>query len=48
VVPDNWLTLDDHTWPISLAGGHHHMGKTRMSASPNDGVVDADANVHGI
>jgi choline dehydrogenase-like flavoprotein len=48
VVPDKWLTLDDHTWPISLAGGHHHMGTTRMSASPNEGVVDADAKVHGI
>ncbi|TAK55101.1 MAG: GMC family oxidoreductase [Gammaproteobacteria bacterium] len=26
----------------------HHMGTTRMSASPRDGVVDADCRVHGI
>ena len=48
VIPDEWLTIDDHTWPISLAGGHHHMGTTRMSTSPRKGVVDADAKVHGI
>ena len=28
-------------------GGHHHMGGTRMAASPSDGVVDADLRVHG-
>ena len=48
VVPDDWLTMDDHTWPISLAGGHHHMGATRMSDTPKDGVVDRDARVHGM
>lgn len=26
----------------------HHMGTTRMSASPRDGVVDTDCRVHGI
>lgn len=26
----------------------HHMGTTRMSASPKDGVVDTDCKVHGI
>ncbi|MDH3663081.1 MAG: GMC family oxidoreductase [Alphaproteobacteria bacterium] len=48
VVPDNWLTQDDHTWPMSLAGGHHHMGTTRMSDSPRNGVVNSEARVHGI
>ncbi len=48
VTPDDWLSVDDHSWPLSLAGGHHHMGTTRMSASPSEGVVDADARVHGI
>ena len=48
IVPDAWLTQDDHSWPHTLAGGHHHMGTTRMSKSPRDGVVDADARVHGI
>lgn len=28
-------------------GGAHHMGTTRMSASPSEGVVDADTRVHG-
>lgn len=48
VTPDEWLTTDDHTWPISLAGGQHHMGTTRMSSSPKEGVVDPDARVHGM
>ncbi|MDH3663797.1 MAG: GMC family oxidoreductase [Alphaproteobacteria bacterium] len=47
VEPDDWLTVDDCTWPKSLAGGHHHMGTTRMSESPKKGVVDAVARVHG-
>jgi len=41
--------------PEILDGGHpdlgmhcHHMGTTRMSASPRDGVVDGDCKVHGI
>ena len=29
-------------------GGMHHMGTTRMSADPANGVVDADCRVHGI
>lgn len=48
VILDEWLKADDHSWPLSLAGGHHHMGTTRMSGSPSQGVVDADAKVHGI
>jgi choline dehydrogenase-like flavoprotein len=34
-------------WP-ELAGGHHHMGTTRMHTDPRHGVVDADCRVHGI
>ena len=26
----------------------HHMGTTRMSDSPHDGVVDSDCKVHGM
>lgn len=48
LVPDEWLVMDDHTWPDSLFGGHHHMGTTRMSDSPNSGVVDPNARVHGV
>lgn len=28
--------------------GFHHIGTTRMSARPGDGVVDADCRVHGV
>lgn len=48
VRPDDWLTVDDHTWPTSLAGGHHHMGTTRMSDDPAKGVVNGDARVHDV
>ena len=49
-----WLDDGDCAWPIDPTvsehpiGGYHHMGTTRMSASPRDGVVDADCRVHGI
>lgn len=29
-------------------GGAHHMGTTRMSDNPREGVVDANARVHGL
>ena len=32
----------------TIYGGYHHMGTTRMSESPEFGVVDADCRVHGI
>jgi choline dehydrogenase-like flavoprotein len=31
----------------SFTGGMHHMGATRMSRDPADGVVDTDCRVHG-
>jgi choline dehydrogenase-like flavoprotein len=31
-----------------FGGGNHHMGTTRMSATPARGVVDADCRVHGV
>lgn len=34
--------------PRYYAGGCHHMGTARMSASPEDGVVDSDCKVHGL
>jgi choline dehydrogenase-like flavoprotein len=34
--------LSDH-----VSGGYHHMGTTRMAASPSDGVVDSDCRVFG-
>ncbi len=33
---------------LSIAGGFHHMGTTRMSASPGDGVVDPHGRLHGV
>jgi choline dehydrogenase-like flavoprotein len=35
-------------WPDDLAGGPHHMGTTRMSDDPKQGVVDRNCRVHGM
>lgn len=35
-------------WTKAIHGGPHHMGTTRMSASPRDGVVDPDGQVHSV
>ncbi|CAN5148941.1 hypothetical protein BH20ACT13_BH20ACT13_10760 [soil metagenome] len=37
---------DGQDWPPDLSGGWHHMGTTRMSDSPRDGVVDRNCRVH--
>jgi choline dehydrogenase-like flavoprotein len=34
-------------WPISMTGGRHHMGTTRMHVDERSGVVDANCRVHG-
>lgn len=39
---------DDGQWPEIVAGGSHHMGTTRMSDDPKQGVVDRHCRVHGI
>ena len=44
----DWLLSDDRTWPSFVSGGWHHMGTTRMSADPKQGVVDANCKVHGL
>ncbi len=49
-IPD-WLQEDAPAlFPeeTMIFGGHHHMGTTRMSNSPTDGVVDANCRVHGL
>lgn len=38
----------DNSWPEFTGGGWHHMGTTRMSDDPKQGVVDANCMVHGI
>lgn len=42
--------IEGGVWPASLEkeGTWHHMGTTRMHASPQYGVVDADCRIHGI
>lgn len=35
-------------WVDQVIGGPHHMGATRMSADPKDGVVDGDCKVHTV
>ncbi len=39
---------NDDSWPPFTGGGWHHMGTTRMSDDPRQGVVDANCKVHGI
>jgi len=45
---DYLLDKDDHSWPSFTGGGWHHMGTTRMSTDPKQGVVDSNCKVHGI
>jgi choline dehydrogenase-like flavoprotein len=43
------LVADRAEWADAEIGwGNHHMGTTRMSADPFQGVVDADCRVHGL
>lgn len=54
VTPSEWLEDGSPSWPVDPTVGHHpiagyhHMGMTRMSANPADGVVDANCTVHGV
>ena len=36
------------SWSQNMDWGNHHLGTTRMSADPKQGVVDADSQVHGV
>jgi choline dehydrogenase-like flavoprotein len=38
----------DQSWPSITGGGWHHMGTTRMSEDPKNGVVDANCKVHSL
>jgi hypothetical protein len=40
--------IRDNVWPDDLVGMWHHMGTTRMSDSPESGVVDRNCRVHGL
>ncbi len=37
---------DDNYWPDDTNAGWHHMGTTRMSDNPKNGVVDKNCKVH--
>jgi choline dehydrogenase-like flavoprotein len=39
---------DARGWPSDLEGGWHHMGTTRMSNDPKQGVVDSNCLIHGM
>lgn len=39
---------DSDGYPVTMTGGRHHMGATRMHRDPRRGVVDADLKVHGM
>lgn len=45
-VGSGWVT--DPLISAHPIGGYHHMGTTRMSASPHSGVTDANGTVHGL
>lgn len=53
VEPAPWLSDGHAEWPVDPTvsnhpiGGYHHMGTTRMSIDPAQGVVDAECRVHG-
>jgi len=40
--------VDKDNWPDNIEGTWHHMGTTRMDASPQHGVVDLDSKIHGL
>jgi len=42
------FTRDAGGWPMSMVGGKHHIGTTRMHVDPKQGVVDPDCRVHGL
>ena len=39
---------DNTYWPEDTNAGWHHMGTTRMSDSPKNGVVDSNCTLHSI
>jgi choline dehydrogenase-like flavoprotein len=46
VTEADWIS--EGVWPPRFDAGPHHMGTTRMSASPRDGVVDPNAKLHSV
>jgi choline dehydrogenase-like flavoprotein len=46
VTEADWIR--EGVWPPRIDIGPHHMGTTRMSASPRNGVVDRNAKLHSV
>ncbi|MEZ5893456.1 MAG: GMC family oxidoreductase [Parvularculaceae bacterium] len=44
----DWIKTDELVWSDDMVGGHHHMGTTRMSVNPSEGVVDPDCKAHDL
>jgi choline dehydrogenase-like flavoprotein len=44
----DWLGDESRDWRGAVVDQYHHIGATRMSLSPADGVVDPTCRVHGI
>jgi choline dehydrogenase-like flavoprotein len=44
----DWLSQDDADWSENYIDAYHHIGTTRMALSPRQGVVNANAQIHGI
>lgn len=40
--------VDAEGYPVTMTGGRHHMGATRMHTDPKRGVVDSNLRVHGM
>ncbi|MFS4469286.1 FAD-dependent oxidoreductase [Maribacter sp. 2210JD10-5] len=45
---DDWLLKEKIEWSKLLSGGYHHLGVTRMSNNPKEGVVDKNCKVHSV
>lgn len=45
---DERFTAKEPNWPSFLFGGCHHIGTTRMTSNPREGVVDQNCRVHTI
>lgn len=46
--PENWTFDPSRRDPTRLQPGDHHMGATRMSKEPVDGIVDPNLRVHSV
>lgn len=44
----DWLVTPEADWRNKLSDQNHHMGTTRMSVSPREGVVNTDCRLHSV